>query len=86
MNREFKAASQIVPSEVVKVVHVIHIVDFNLEALSLLEVVLDVKALDPHRVEVVVDYLCDSNLLPHVTCLSIKTHHSICSCKRVKVR
>ena len=71
--------------EVVQVVEVINIIDFNLVSLTLLEVVLDIKSFNPVRVEAVHDDLGHAKTGPSVACFSEEHNHAVCARERVQV-
>ena len=83
VDREFTGANMVVSSEVIQIVHVVNIVDFDLEVLSFLEVILHVEALNPGRRQVVHDHFSHAKPLPLGASLLIEDQQAIRPCKCV---
>ena len=71
--------------EMLKVIAVIDIVNYNFVVVSLLEVIWNIETLDPLWVQVVPDDLSSANLAPHVPLLLVEDHHAICVGEGVQV-
>ena len=72
-------------SQVVDVLLVINVVDFNLKVLTLLEMILHIKALNPLWVQVIHNDLSHAQFLPLVTNLLVKDNHAVSSCESVQI-
>jgi len=74
-----------VASEVVQIFLVIHVVDLDSKVLTLLKVILNVKALNPDWVQVVHDDLCHTDFLPLLANLLVKDNHAIGSRECIQI-
>jgi len=82
---EFERANEVVTGKVVEVVHVIDVVNLDLELFAALKVVLDIEALHPSGSQVVHDDFGHANALPLSAYLFGEDQHSVCASKRVEV-
>jgi len=69
--------------KLVYVLEIIHVINFNFINLPYFEVILDLKRLNPHRVEVVHHNLSHAKFQPHILLFLEQDYHSVSTCKRI---
>ena len=85
MDGELKLAGQVVPAEVIKIVKVVDVVNYDLVVLSLLKVIGHFKVLHPFRVQVVHDDLRLANFFPLRALFFKENAHTIGTSESVQV-
>ena len=72
-------------AQIIESVGIFDVIDACLVVLTLLEMILDFKALNPLWSEVVPDDLGLAQLVPYVATFLVKNYHTIGSCERIEV-